>query len=159
MTSFPSITDIENMGGNVSTFLFIPCSKITNMVKPFIGKITTAITLQNGASWLTGLAIDNTLDFEEKEEKSQHGNIYTPILKGAVQKLTPEYLTLFEEMSNDRFVVIHTDNNGYKYALGTKEEGLIFTFDRKSAPTASGLNAHFYQFSVSRAVVSPFYVI
>jgi hypothetical protein len=129
------------------------------MVKPFIGKITTAISIQNGASWLIGLAIDNTLDYEEKEEKSTHGNIYTPILKGAVPKLTPEYLTLFEEMSNDRFVVIHTDNNGYKYVLGTKDEGLIFVFDRKSSPNAAGMNGHNFQFSVSRASTSPFYVI
>lgn len=159
MTNFPSITDIENMGGTLSTFLFIPCSKINSMVKPFSGKITTAVSLQNGSSWLTGLAIAGTMEFEEKVDGSAHGNVYTPVIKGAVPRLTPEYLALFEEMSNDRFVVIVYDNNGYLYIVGTKEEGMIFKFDRKTSPTAAGLNAHMFEFSVSRAVSSPFYDI
>jgi hypothetical protein len=159
MTNFPSITDIENMGGIFPEFEFIPCCKIVSMTKPLNGKITTAIVLLTGASWYTGVAISGTLDFEEKQGQTNNGNTFTPVLKGSIPKLTPEYLTLFEEMSVQKFVVKHTDNNGNIYIIGTKEEGLTFLFDRKTNALATGLNGHSFEFSVVRAETSPFYVI
>lgn len=159
MTSFPSIIEIENMGGNVFNFLFIQCSKVLFIPAVLNSKITTAITLKTGYSWLNGSAIQGSLDFEEKQTKSNHGNTFNPILKGVMPKLTPEVLTLFEEMSIESFVIIVTDNNGNKHLLGNQFEGMKFSFDRNTMALPSGLNGHNFEFSAVRSKPSPFYSI
>lgn len=159
MISFPSFENVENMGGNADTFLFIPVSQIVSMPKPLNGVISQEIWILSQSSWYTGRALPGSLEFDEKQSPVREGHNYSSVFKGVIPKLTSTYLALFEEMACDLFVVIFTDNNGNRHVMGTENEGASFEYDRNTTSTPSGLAGHRFEFSCARAKPSPFYSV
>lgn len=157
MNNFPAFNDIENMGGNLETFSFQSALKISIMPPKLFGKISGAISLTGTNTFFSGKSLQNSLDFEEKHENSQNGDIFKTSIKGFIPKLTPEYLKLFEEMVKSKFIVITTDNNGLLRACGNKKETLSFTFERNSTSSPSGLAGHKFEFFGNFTQPSPFY--
>ena len=148
----------ENMGG-VQSFLFAPTKSILNIPKDINKVITSPIQFIPGSDFFKGLALRDSLSFEENKSDTLAGDIYNTVLSGMVPKLTPIYLNLFSQMVLKRYIILPTDNNGIKKLCGTIRAGMKFSFDQTTSTTPSGLNGFKFSFSLQYFKPSPFYMV
>lgn len=151
MTNFPAFAD-ENMGGLFSTFKYI---KDSDFSEPDI--VNNVISEYLSDSFFTGLSIIDSLNFVEDFIDDNAGGYFRTTISGIVPKLTPEYLTLFNELRKYRHVLLIMDNNRKRRIVGAKNKGMTFSFKQSTKAIASGLNGFEYTFTLSSDTPSPFY--
>jgi hypothetical protein len=156
ITSFPS-PESDNIAG-CQSFTFIEDDKVQNIPVSPGRKITSDIVLTQGASWLSGYATSRTLSFEEKMQENDAGKYFLTEINGFYPKLCPEAIELFTKMKDSRFIVVVTDNNGYKRVCGTTANPMNFTFDQDSGSRVSARNGFTFRFRCQSLQESPFLV-
>lgn len=148
----------ENMGG-CSTFEFIPVDDVVYIPDAVNNVIETAITLKTGKAFYTGLSVINTLKFTEDEKDTDAGCLFTTKIEGIIPKLTADYIALFSEMKNARFLLKISDNNGLIRLCGKKSAGMKFNFIQETGAKASDKNGFEFSFSLENSSCSPVYDI
>ena len=157
MKNFPEF-ETESMGG-CEGFDFIPIDTIKNLAATSTSnELTTAIELLDGNTIFEGLAILDSLEFTEPQENQKAGGLYKTKVIGVVPKMTSEYLTLFNEMTKHRHIVLATDSNGNIRVVGY-ENGARFKFDQATGKKASDMNGFSFEFTAESRKPSPFYVV
>lgn len=153
ITNFPEF-DNESMGGNF-TFQFIPV-KYTQSMPENVGSVVASLpTPITGKAILNGLAIMDTLTFNEKQATQDAGDYFTTEIKGFVPKMDSTTLSLFNEMRRHRHIVMITDNNGKLRVCGTLNNGMEFKFDQDTKDTPAGSNGYSFIFTGKSTEPSP----
>lgn len=133
ITSFYKIGGENNAPGYYD-FAFIPHDHILYLPDPINGIINlNNVVLVDGAQFLSGYATINTLNLGDELKQTEHGGICPVDLSGSTPLVNNLNLHLFTQMAAQRFVILARDNNGRWYIGGEPNNGLVFTFKRKSS--------------------------
>jgi hypothetical protein len=123
-TNFPRVDGESNFVG-YNFAAFIPTSQVT-AVGEATNSVVTSITFTG--DWYACYSIQNKLTFKDEPSQTKSGVDYPITLQGEVPVDKPEFLTLFQKMVLDEFIVVLRDNNGRLKLLGTKENGVRFIY-------------------------------
>lgn len=123
-TNFPRVDGESNFVG-YNFAAFIPISQIVDIGEA-VNSVVTSITYTG--DWYACYSIQNKLIFKDEPEQTKSGVEYPINLQGEVPVDKPEFLTLFQNMVLDEFIVVLRDNNGRLKLLGTLENGLRFIY-------------------------------
>lgn len=123
-TNFPRIDGESNFVG-YNFAAFIPTSQVT-AVGEATNSVVTSITYTG--DWYACYSIQNKLTFKDEPTQIKSGVEYPITLQGEVPVDKPEFLTLFQKMVLDEFILVLRDNNGRLKLLGTIENGLRFIY-------------------------------
>ncbi|MEI7597270.1 MAG: hypothetical protein WCK02_16090 [Bacteroidota bacterium] len=154
MQNFPEFQN-ENMGG-CQCFCFAPFSKLAIM--PLAkNALTTDLIFSTGSVWFIGLAILNTLDFQEETSNSDSGTFYKTKITGLVPSLNIDILILFNEMKQLRHLIKIADNNGNTRICGLNG-GLKFAFTQDTKKLPAGTSGIEFEFTGENPEPSPFLI-
>jgi hypothetical protein len=156
--NFFSFDNIENIGGCYELFNFIPASLIDVMPDYANGYYSSQPTFYGSSVWLNGKSLQNKLSFSDEQIITNNGKHYKIVVQGFIPKLTYQYLHLFHEMSQQKFILKITDGNGSVFIIGTKKEPLSFKFSRKTESTGAGLAGHSFEFFANSSLPAVLYV-
>ncbi|MDL5050639.1 hypothetical protein QQ054_32065 [Oscillatoria amoena NRMC-F 0135] len=126
MYSFPRISGEYNVTG-YTAFFFLPKSAIAD-IGDRLDSIVSQINYSGSPDWFAGYSVQQKLLFKDEPTASNAGINYPVSLSGTAPVDKPEFLTLFEEMVHEEFIVLLKDNNGRVKLLGTLEKGLKFNY-------------------------------
>lgn len=157
MNNFPTQPS-ESMGGNRFKFLFAPVTDIASMPYIYKGIASNEPTLHTGKSWYNGIAIMDSLSFDEPSKIESAGVQYDCKITGRVV-YSYESLELFNEMSRKRFVVLITDNDGIEKICGSIKNGLRFRFQQAKGTAPADPKVLEYEFGTINREPSPDIVI
>lgn len=155
MINFPEMNS-ENMGG-CSAFNFIP-QYFAESIPLYTGnQLISQVVLKSGCSWLIGLALPQTLKFDENIESSEAGDLYKYIVSGSYAGQASEIALLFDEMKNQPFILDILDNNNKRRLLGSMSNPLIFKFYYSSKDQPGSRPEYAFSFTYSTPKQAPFY--
>ena len=157
MNNFPAQPS-ETMGGNRFKFLFAPVTDIASMPYIYKGIASSEPTLHTGKVWFNGIAIMDSLNFDEPTKIDAPGVQFDCKITGRVV-YSYEALELFNEMSRKRFVVLVTDNDGIEKICGSIKNGLRFRFQPAKGTAPADPKVLEYEFGTISKVCSPDIVI
>ena len=149
----------ENMGGMADEFQFAPIDSIIAIATANECVVSSPVVFLSGNNFFTGLAMRDTLEFDEKQTSGGSGDIFSTGISGMVPQMTAEYLALFSQMVKKRFIIVVTDNNGNKRICGNKLAGMKFQFDQNSSTTPAGIAGYKFSFTLLYHQASAFYHI
>lgn len=144
--SFPKVTCQTNPG-SIREFSYIPIDEVDEVDWNTLSYIVNSISILPGKSWKTGYSTFTKLQVNEPTTETGNGTLFTPELRG----FYPGYNWYLEKLfvhlaAGGRFVLDVTDNNGKRYLLGTKENGLKFTWVYNSQDEPKKLPGYTYRF-------------
>jgi hypothetical protein len=148
----------ENVGG-ILHFNFIPVRDVLSIVEPIKQRITEPITLKPGTRWFEFYATRGTINFDENQQESPHGDYYKAKFTGLVPKGRTEIEDTFNKMKNKNFILDYTDNNGHRRLVGTVSNPLRFKSDYSTGNDAKNKNGHSFEFFGNIIDKSPTYFI
>lgn len=125
MFSFPRVNGEQNMVG-YSNFYFLP-KRFVTAIPQAKGKAITA-NLSQAIPFYGGYSVFGNLQFKDDPERTPAGVKYPVEIIGSAPVDKPEYLSLFEEMVEDEFVVLIADLNGRIKICGSLDKGLRFIY-------------------------------
>lgn len=116
MAIFLDIDDVElacdNVGG-ITTLQIIDCKAILSVSLEINSVITSAITLQVGASWAKFKVTKKFIQFTETQENdSKHGDYFSQNLVFSIAKDDSSRTELRKVLRNNYVAVLYTDTNG-----------------------------------------------
>lgn len=154
ISNFPT-KKIYNLGG-LKNFKFIPFLDVAFQPAIEQGKITGALTLVNGGTWLNGYATPETLNFKEECVATSDGNIYSQTISGFVPGDHPELIDLLQALEDLPILVQIADTRGQIRLVGSHGFPMTFagTYDSGSNRSdAKGFNFRISTNSIFRAPV------
>lgn len=145
ITDFPQIDCPVNLGGILS-FRFVPVEEVKNIQYNRYSFIYDDITLWT--DWLKGYSTFEKKLVNSILTSSANGSFYKNELKGFFPGHSFFIEKLFAIMAQigRRFVVEYTDYNGQRVLLGTKENGLQFSYEYTTQDAVKKLNGYSYRF-------------
>ena len=116
MAVFLDIPDVDlacdNAGGIVKLQI-IACDAILSVPLDIDSVITSAITLQVGASWATFKVTKKFIQFQESQETdNKHGDYFSQNLVFSIAKDDSSRTELRKVLRNNYVAVLYTDTNG-----------------------------------------------
>jgi len=145
ITNFPLPTN-PNLGG-IKAFSFIEIGLVSSFPIPVSFQLTNYPTLIQGASFKTGLAAPFSYRFDLKPNKEDNPAYYFFNLSGFYPEISRNILSLFEEMEQEEFLLIATDNNNLNRIVGTELTPLFFKYTEihgLNLPNKQGLEFTFH---------------
>lgn len=123
----PSMTDLlftpsNNIGGSL-LLKFAPVAGIQAMSAP-----ATSVQFRTGYRWYAAYGTPGTKGFEEDEEETDNGPVWTVRLTAFLPGDSAERRQALAEMVRHRFVVEVEDNAGLRRRVGSLAEPLQFSY-------------------------------
>lgn len=135
----------DNLGGLIK-FKFVPMNDVQSIDTAINGKVTTEVTLKEGAQWYCGYCTLGTMGFTEPSAKSPNGEVFQAAFTGVCPQDKEENNDLFNEMRNQKFIIDITDSNGLRKLVGGIDAGLFFSSSLNTQTDMAGRNAHAISF-------------
>jgi len=90
---------------------------------------------------MEAFSLNNRKIWDEKEQKTEFGSIYSQQITGILPGMRPEVAGILQEMAGYRYIVKLESRNRKSWLIGSPDEGLEFSADG-STSEANGLNAY-----------------
>ena len=123
------------------------------------GKVTTAVDLVAGKSFLELNFTQDSYEFIEKPKSSKSGDYFETNISGLVNDLDSTMLQQLETWRHHQLVAIVTDRKKRMRICGNIDHGLNFIFSIKNVNAQNGL----YQISIDMEIqtdaAAPFYEV
>jgi hypothetical protein len=144
--NFPQITEMDNQGGNL-TFDYIPIPSVLFIPRPVSGKVLSPILLNVPAVWFLGYSTKDTLSFETEPVTNEQGTYYQHAVKGFYPKPSPELISHFDNMKNQKFIVRITDSNNRIRIVGGINQPCTFSYSEITGSRAQDLPGVNFEFN------------
>ncbi len=123
------------------------------------GSVVNAISLISGRSLHELVFAPLTYDFEEKPKSSKSGQVISVSISGLINDLDAPTLQVLETFRMNELVVIATDRNRRKRIVGSKEYGMLFSFDNKQSNSPNGNLRAQITMNFDSEFYPPFYMV
>ena len=158
MSNFTSILElIEENHGGVKFVELIDIQEILTFPDCQGSNIEEDIILKDGASTFVLNFTRETPSFDE-QDKNVGPNLYaySSKLSGVIPKAEQYKLAQLRKMALTRFVVLFTDNNGFRRVMGSKEEPCFLNWASKTEKNYDQRNQYDLVFTLDGRFPVPF---
>jgi hypothetical protein len=146
----------DNLGGNFG-FRFLFVESIQAIPETIGGTIHAEVTLQAGTRWMDCRCTEESMNYKEDPQESDHGSYFYKEFSAFIPKERPETVDFLNANKNRRFILDITDNNGSRRLVGTREEPMYFRSSHDTKDKVSGINGNRIVFYGDGEFKSPFY--
>lgn len=148
----------DNAAG-ICQFQFVPKEWLDAELLPSIeySTLLEPISLVSGKSWLTGKPAQDTTGFTEEQVDSEAGIAWQQRIRFEVFRDLDDISAILNSMALREFVVIYTDNNGYKKVIGSKAKGASPLGKLVLEPNFTGKNGFTLELQHESDQPAPFY--
>lgn len=141
----------SNLPG-IECFFFVPATSVLRDPLPGYDLksdtlILKELPLKTGMAWYQATVSKHTLRYSGNSKLTASGREYKHTLSGVVAKVTAEVAATLRQFNEQPFVVIYLDRNGYLRLIGSKDYGLVFSFEEETGQGPGDRNQVSFQFS------------
>lgn len=144
----------ENLGG-ISRLFFTEQKNLIAQPAPDRLLIQGNLTLAAGAVWNYFIPTPYTTSYEEQEERTPHGFLYSQELKGFRAKDSLDLARAWDELRGKKLILLYVDANNTCRLVGDTEDYVLLS--RKLDTAAAPSNRNGYNFSFQGSSTHPAY--
>lgn len=148
----------DNLGG-INAFKFCFAEEVSEVPPVLNGAVRTAVVLNTGCRWYDGYCTEFTMEFKDDQQNSDHGTYHVKEFNGFIPKDRSELVDLFNTISNRKFILHLTYNNGCHKLIGNVNEPLYMVAPQQSGKGMGDKQGHNITFKGEGIFKSPFYII
>lgn len=142
----------------IHTFLYVPTTDISQWPGIVAKEVDeSAIVLNGGKSWTTGLSVFEQMKFDEQPQETEHGMLYNKELQGFLPQDSEAVTQALETMLFVPFVIKLKDRQGQHRIVGTPDEPVYFSFEFTTG-AVGGSRGYNFSFRGKHRSKSPFLV-
>lgn len=156
IADFP-VNPNQNIAG-IAAFKFAPYYFISSIPSPANKVISQAVAFKAGYGFFIGQSTQDHLNFSENPSNDVNGTSYNWLISGFTPGDSDILADLFEEMEQQRHLVLVTDQLNRLRLVGI-DAPLIFTAKYSSGNTPGDAKGYAWQFAGSSMLRAPFYKV
>lgn len=139
LSNINRLSAADNMGGIINLRVARKAD-ITNIKDPVAGIIYSPITMVAGAGFVTWQVTPDTPGTNSSSKQSNQGTSKGNSLKFSVPKDRTTLQTMFEQATEDEFVLLYTDSNGLNKIFGDLNHPVKFRYSHGTGTSPAGKN-------------------
>lgn len=131
----------------IDSFYYLPVADIQSFPEPINLKVNIAqILLKEGAAWIPGIALDNSLEHEEDRQGEAHGPLYEKKVSGQLPGDDHAMQELFRQHEYQALILRFTDRQGKRRLVGTPDEPVYLSAGYNNEGNHSGTKGYAFSF-------------